>query len=288
MTDLMTINFFRNSSIPDKIDFQKVLEFFEDIPNFQIFYAEDYVEIKYRDTEFDFEYRYLITKKSRVSQIYKLNPMFSNVNFLLEMPLLIPTFLAKEIFTLAQKLCKSFELGCYNDLFDDIKAFNIVDLLVFFESQRSAYMAENGTCGKIAYDAEKLNVICKFQRSVDSLIDYYHNEVTVNLCYPVYDEISGDKGICYDWRIGTSVIFPPYVDYINISDVEEGSMFVRKDELFEIIGKKLVEIKNFLPDMYIVKDRQAKACKKDIKKIRKIMINDRDFKILCLSDVIEG
>lgn len=287
MTDIMNIHFFRNSTL-EKIDFNKVLEFFDTIPNFETFYTDDYVEIDYSDKEFDFKYRYLITRKSRVSKIYKLDPMYSNINFLLEMPIMVPSFLAKEIFTITQKLCKVFELGYYNDSFDDVRPFNIVDLLVFFEKQRSLYIDEVGMENKIFYDSEKLNVICKFQRSVDSLVEYYHNDVTVNLCYPVVDKNSNESGICYDWRMGTPIIFAPYVDYINILDVEEGNILIKKETLFSIISKFLVEIKNFLPDMYIIKAKQAKACRRELKKIKKAMLLGKDFKILRMSDCIEG
>ncbi len=286
MNELLTIHFFRNSTL-EKIDFTKVLEFFSTIPNFEIYYTDTYVEILYKDKDFEYEYRFIITKKSRVTNIYKLNPMYSNVNFLLEMPLLIPSFLAKEIFTLTQKLCKTFELGYYHSSFSDVKVFNIVDLIDFFEKQRNAYIDENGKQNKISYNADKLNIICKFQRSVNNLIDYYQNEVIVNLCYPVVDKNSGEAGICYDWRMGTSVIFAPYVDYINIQDVEEGTILVKKDELFNIISRYLVEIKNFLPDMYILKNKQAKTVTRELKKIKKIMILGKEFNVLRMSDVIE-
>lgn len=287
MNNIMNIHFFRNSTL-EKIDFNKVLEFFDTIPNFTTYYTDDEVEIEYKDKEFDFEYRYLITKKSRVSKIYKLDPMYSNINFLLEMPLVIPTFLAKEVFTITQKLCKVFELGYYHDSFDDVQAFNIVDLLVFFDKLRTAYIDEVGLGDKIYYDSEKLNVICKFQRSVDSLIEYYHNDVTVNLCYPVIDKNSNESGICYDWRMGTPIIFAPYVDYINIQDVEEGNILIKKEDLFAIIAKHLVEIKNFLPDMYIVKPKAAKACTKELRKIKKAMLLDKEFKVLHMCDCIEA
>ena len=286
MNDILVIHFFRNSTL-DKIDFNKVLDFFDAIPGFQIYYSDTDVEIEYKDKEFDFSYRYLITKKSRVTNIYKLDPMYSNVNFLLEIPLMIPTCLAKEAFAITQRLCKMFELGYYQDSFDDVCPFNIVDLLVFFEKQRSMYIDEFGMGEKIRYNNDKLNVICKFQRSVDSLVDYYHNEITVNLCYPVVDKNTGESGICYDWRMGTPTIFAPYVDYINILDVEEGTIVIEKEKLFNIISRYLLEIKNFLPDMYIIKDKQAKKVRKELKKIKKEMLLVKDFKVLTLSDVIE-
>ncbi len=285
MAAVMNIHFFRKSTL-EKIDYSKVLDYFEGLANFEVFYTDDYVEIMYKDTKFALAYRYLITKKSRVTNIYKLNPMYSNVNFLLEMPVMIPSFLAKEIITIAQKLCHIFELGIYHDSFEDVRAFNVVEVLDFFEKQRAFYIQENGYGDKITYDNEKLNVICKFQKSVESLISYYHDEVMVNLCYPIRDKNTNETGICYDWRFGKPVIFPPYVDYINIIEDESGDMLVRRDELFQLLSKHLAEIQNYLPDMYILKGKQAKNCRRELKKIKRIVM-EKNYKILGMCDVIE-
>lgn len=282
----INIHFFRNSSL-EKIDYAKVLDFFDNQSNFETYYTDDYVEIIHKDSEFNFNYRYLITKKSKVSKIYKLNPMFSNVNFLLEMPIMIPSFIAKEILSTIQKLSRTFELGIYHDSFNDVKPFNVVEFLDFFEKQRNLYIQENGLNGIITFDGDKLNVICKFQRSIDSLVDYYHNEVAVNRCYPIIDKNTEESGICYDWKFGSPVIFAPYVTYINIIDEEMGKMLVRRDELLIILNKYLTEITNFLPDMYILKQKQAKNCKREIKKIKRIVM-EKDYQILRLCDVIEA
>ncbi|MFA6843661.1 MAG: hypothetical protein WCR33_04595 [Bacilli bacterium] len=286
MNNTMTIHFFRNSTL-EKIDYSKVLDFFEELPNFTVYYTNDDVDIEYEDKAFNFKYHYLITKQSKVSHIYKLDSMYSNINMLMSMPILIPNNLAKDVFNITQKLCKIFQLGYYHDLFNDVKAFNIVDLLVFFRNQRKAYIDENGLQGKITYDADKLTSICKFQSSVKTLEDYYHNEVTVNYVYPVVDKKTGQSGMTYDWRIGTPIVFAPYVDYINILDVDDGYIIIKREKLLEIIGKYCDDVKNFLPDMYIVNGKKAKVCRRELKKIRKAAELGKDFKILSLSDVIE-
>ena len=64
-------------------------------------------------------------------------------------------------------------------------------------------------------------------------------------------------------------------------------MLVRKDELMQILNKYLIEITNFLPDLYILRQNQAKKCKKELKKIKKIIM-EKDYFTLRLCDVIEG
>lgn len=291
MNDLLTINFFKNNSDHKRIDFQEVLAFFEEIPNFQIFYTEDVVEIEYSDKEFGLKYSYLITKKSRVDQIYKLNPSFSNINFLLQFPIMIPSFLAKEIFALAQKLCKKFELGVYNKLFEDVSPFNLVNLVAFYEDQKKKCIEENGLVGRIAYEGSKLSDICAFQRQVEKLVEYYHNEVIVDLVYAIrqVDAEEGEEpiqGTCYSWQVGTPTLFPPHVDFINVKSDEE-DFFVRKDLLVKVMDRKLIGITDFISDdMYILKAKQAKGSKKFVKKLLKNEI-DAKFDKLPLLDCIE-
>ena len=282
----INIHFFRKSSL-EKLDYAKVLEYFETLPNFKIFVTEEYVEIAYSDVEFSFNYRYLITKQSRVSRIYELNPMYSNVNFLLEMPILIPSFLAKEILTVTQKVCKIFDLEIYQDYFEDVQAFNLVDVLVLFEKTRANYIEENGLKDKITFDNEKLNIICKYQRSVDSLRDYYHNEVDVKYCIPIIDEKNNVSGISYTWSLGKPTVFPPYIEFVYIVDDDGMKYLVSRADFYRILNKYFIEIKTFLPDLYIIKAKQAKKAKREMKKLRKCVITNYEFKNLRLCDVIE-
>ena len=282
----ININFFRSNSAGN-IDYEKLLEFFDGIPNFKIYYTDDEVEILYIDAEFKFSYRYLITKKSRVNQIYKLSPLFTNVNFLLEMPVLIPTFLAREILGLTQKICKTFELEIYHDSFADVKPFNLVDTLALFSEMRETYIEEYGLQNKYPFDPEKLNEICKFQRTVDNLKEYYHGDVDVQYCEPIIDKAANEYGICTTWNLGIPTVFPPHVDYIRIRDEENFEFMIRRNDFYDVLGKYLVDIVNFLPDMHLLRPKQARSSKKAINKLRKFAIVDQNFKPIRLCDLID-
>ncbi|MDD3191880.1 MAG: hypothetical protein PHP41_03920 [Bacilli bacterium] len=283
---IMNIHFFRKNSL-EKLDYAKILEYFETLQNFKIYYTDDNVEIVYSDVEFSFTYRYLITRQSRVSKIYELNPIYSNINFMLEIPVMIPTFLAKEVLTVAQKICKLFELEIYESTLPDVQPFNLVDVLVLFEKTRSAYVEKNGLKDKIVYDNEKLNIVCKYQRSINNLKDYYNNEVEVHFIVPVLDEKNKISGMSYDWKLGTPAIFPPYIDYFNIEVEGEASLLVSREEFFKILGNYFIEIKSFLPDLFVLKPKKAKTVKKELRKLKKVTITNLDFKVLRLCDVIE-
>lgn len=280
------IHFFRQNNL-SKIDYTKILDYFDTLANFKSYVTDEYVEIAYSDIEFSFNYRYLITKQSRVNRIYELSPKYTNVNFMLEMPVMIPTFLAKEILTITQKICKIFELDVYVDSFPDVQTFNLVDLLVLFEKTRSEYIESNGLNNKITFDNEKLNIVCKYQRSVNSLKEYYNNEVDVKYVVPVVDPTNNVSGFSYSWQVGRASVFPPYVEFIQVDDLEGNNLLVTRENFFRVMNKYFTEIKTFLPDLYVIKAKQAKATKKEIKKLRKYHNQNYHFKSLRLCDVIE-
>lgn len=282
----INIHFFRDSSL-EKLDFAKVLEFFDSYPNFKTFYTEDEVQVDYRDDDFKFSYRYLITKKSRVNHIYKLNPMFLNVNFYLELPVLIPSFLVKEILTITQKICKLFDLEIYNDSFKDVQPFNLADVVVLFEESRKQTIEDYGMQDKLPFPKDKLDEVCRYQRSVESLREYYHNEVEVNVVEPIFDKITNEYGISITWAVGDAMVFPPHLSYIYIKDEQNLPFLVRSADFMSIIGKYLIEIVNFLPDMYILKAKQAKSARKTLNKLRKVAIIDQNFKSIRLSNLID-
>lgn len=282
----ININFFRNNDA-GKLDYEQLLAFFDEIPGFSTYMSEDEVEMVYEDKDFNFSYRYLITKKSRVNQIYKLSPKYTNVNFLLEMPILIPTFIAKEILGLAQKVCKTFELEIYHDSFDDVKQFNMVTLLSLFHDFREAYIEEYGLQGKLPFDGNKLDEICKYQRAVDNLKEYLHNEVDVQFCDVIIDKNTNEYGVCSTFNSGIPTLFPPHTDFVRIHDEENIEFMVRRDDFFSLMGKFLDENREDLPNMSLLKPKKARQSRKVINKLRKVAIVDSNFESLRICDLID-
>jgi hypothetical protein len=62
---------------------------------------------------------------------------------------------------------------------------------------------------------------------------------------------------------------------------------VRRADFYAIVGKYLEEIVGFLPDMYILKAKKARAARKTINKLRKFAIVDQNFKEIRISDFID-
>lgn len=282
----IVLHFFRESNL-EKIDIEKIIDFFSNNPNYRFYEEEDIFSIKYADEEFKFSYRFMITKKSRVTQIYRLSPKYGNLNFCLEMPVLIPRFLAQEVLGVAQKLCNNFQLAVYHETFDDISPFNITHLLVLFERVRSASIKQFGYQGKYTYDFDKLSVVCKYQRSVANLQEFYKDQVEVNLVNPIVELNSTFANMSCLWNVGEAILFPPYIDYIYIMEAGSIPYIIKSEDFFRNFSKYIDKVEAHLPDLYIMKKKAAKKASKNLKKIKKFMFNIDQFKKIRLCDVVD-
>ena len=67
------IHFFRNRSL-DRFDYEQLINHFTELENCEIRFDDEVYEMECIDPNFDFHYRFMITKRSRVNSIYNLNP----------------------------------------------------------------------------------------------------------------------------------------------------------------------------------------------------------------------
>lgn len=282
----VNIHFFRPTTL-GRINYTDLLNYFQELPNFEIYYDQEEVDIVYTDNDFGFQYEFKITKVSQVKAIYKLDAAYLNASFMLCLPILIPEYAAKEIINFTQKVCKQFDLSIYHESFDDVRPFNVADVYSLFSTSQNAYLEENGAGNKIYYPNEKLTTICVYQRTLDNLYESVHRESVVNPCVPIIDWNNNEFGIRTDWNVGIPTVFAPYFDFVKVSDEENDVFLIRRDDFLKFMDKYLTRTEAYLPDMYILKPKQAKACRGIVSKLKKYAIQDRDFEELRIVDLID-
>lgn len=281
----MNIHFFSNTQT-GRINYQELLDFFQEQPGFEIFYDNEQVDIICSDDEFGFQYQYKITKVSQVVGIYKLNAAYLNINFMLCLPILIPAYAVKEILGSAQKLVKQFDLAVYVDTYDDVKPFNVHDLFSEFVATQKKYLEENKPEGKHFVDGDKLTAICKYERTIDNLKECFHGEIEVNHCKALYNKENDEFGICTYWYLGKPTAFVPYFNYVSIND-EDGEFKVRRNDFFKFMERYIQKIDSYLPDLYILKKKPEKASHSVIGKLKKLAITDATFEEVKIADLID-
>ena len=282
----ININFFRNNQ-KGRIDYQELFEYFMSQPDFEIQYDDSEVNIVYTDNEFGFKYMYKITRVSQVREIYKLDPAYLNINFMLCLPILIPSFAAKEILQHAQKISKLFDLQVYHSSFKDVKLFNMADLYSLFADAQREYLEEHTPEGKVFYDSNKLNAICKYQRNMDNFKEQFHYDIVVNPCTPIIDYHNNEFGICTTWNVGIASLFVPYFDFVLVKEESGDSFYIRRGDFMKFMEKYLTKVDNSFNDLYSIKAKAAKSSKTVVSKLRKYAIVDQEFVALPICDLLD-
>lgn len=283
----LNIHFFRDN-LEGQVDYVKLMSYFDEQPEkYKSYQTKDYVEFQRYDEAFKFTYRYLITNKSRVPRMWSLDPRYTSASFVLELPIMISEFLAKEVLAEVLEIVKQFNFHIYCEEFKDVQKFDSAAMLALFTKLRGEYIAQNGYEDKITYPEDKLAVICRYQRSISAIHDYFNGDVRTDYIVPLVDVDSGASGMGFKWRIGQPVVFPPYVDYFLVEEEFGGKLILTRDEFYKIMDKRLEEVVGFLPDLYLLAPRKAKKTLKFSKKFRAAATSEYKFKELRLCDVIE-
>ena len=165
----MVIHFFK-SRREERINFVELYdEYFDKMDNVSIINDEDVSSITINMVDFNFSYRYLITKRSRVSSIYKLNSDYININMLVEIPLNIPQFIIRTILQQIDEMCKKFNLVIYYNQLDNIREFRMFEMLQSLLKERNIYFEQHPEIVKYKVPEEKLTQICLFQKVLKEL-----------------------------------------------------------------------------------------------------------------------
>lgn len=255
--------FFKEQTrIYDKAD---VLAFFQSMPEFRLQMVNEEYHLIYTNALLNFSAKFILGTKSIVPNIDKLNPSFYDVCIRLELPLLLPTFKAEQIFKVCGDFTQRFNFFVYNELYEDVSPYRINMMVQAYNKIKQAYKMKYEEEFMQYYKAQPNILSCMYDYILhkESIVAKYKNERLTGLDYVFLAE-KGDRniklGVYYDGF--TPFIMPPYVDYII--HCERDIRYIDSDEFFAKCGKiiKMADT-NVFGVSYITL--------KDMKKIRKVL-----------------
>jgi len=255
------------------LDVEAILEFFEVIEGVEIDMDERSVRINYVHPQLKYTARFLIMPKSQVKDIYRLNPRYLDLNFQLELPLMVPDYFAEKIFHFVKKLVEKFDYFVYHDYFEDVLPFKqdlIMKIFTMIKSKyleiHPKYLTENHLISK-----EKLNSILRYLDDNFSLQKYYQDQNTYVPHYMFFTGKDNNLKIGIEWKYNSLTVIPPYVDYLFINYGNSVSI-ISYNEFYEYTNKLLEDVPGFLKGTKVTP-------KKNIKKINKILKKNKFLKI---------
>lgn len=285
----MIIHFFRNRKI-ERLDYAVLIdEYFDKIENSKISSNDDEVEVLIPFLHFDTSYKFLITKRSRVTSIYRLNPDFVSLYLLCEVSDTLPDFLYKQVLKQIADLCEKFQFEIYHDGLDNIVPFNMFNELKYMNNVKEHYYDTHTDIVKHTLPQSELNDICTYQYFIDKIPELVQSSVICNPYIVLRNVLTSKIELAMKWVVGTPMIFPEYLDYICME--EEGSLLtlVSKMDFFKHTGKLLYDVKNdsLAISFSYMNEKMASKQKKLVKKLRKNSIPLNNFETLSIVSLTE-
>lgn len=286
--DVFILHFFKEKT--RQFDYERLLSFFNDVPEATIIDTDDAsseLRIAYRHPILKSSADFVVSRRSTVQDIYKLDPHFLDVNFRLEVPLLTPTYSSNIIFEITQKLCKEFNFSTYNALYEDVMPFRFEVVSRGFEiakqnfKDKFSYQLDN----YYSYPQIKLNECLKYVNEQYDLHRYYKEQ---NVYVPNYFVVVDEQNKVHftmEWAENTRTLFPPHIDFIYYRSGLETSV-LPYDEVMAKIEKYTTNVPGFIENTKVIEPKQTKKVNKALKKAKFTKVNSTLIRI-DLSQVID-
>ena len=136
--DYFNIHFLKIKS--RDLDAELIKSFFEVIDGFAYYEEDDKKIFDYEDPVLGYKVKYIITPKSNIKDIHKLNAKYLDLNFYLEIPIFYPNYFIKKILNITKSLVERFDFVYYNEFLDDAYPYKEDVILGLFTKVKKAYL----------------------------------------------------------------------------------------------------------------------------------------------------
>ncbi len=261
------VHFFKEKS--RHIDIEVVIDFFENIEGVTTDMDESSVRFLYTHPHLPYQALFIITPKSQVPDIYRLNPRFLDVNFHMEMPILTPNYIAKDVFEVIKKVCDKFDFHIYNEMFEDVLAFKMELLDKVFHMLKDAYVEKNPVLlnDYFVMPTDKLTAIYRYLDDIVELQKYYKELDTYVPKYHFLSVENHHMTIGIEWNEQTLTVFPPYIDYVFYRLNGEIIVLVA-EEVLSVLDKFLTDVPGFIRGTKVLTKKWLRKAHKVMKKYK--------------------
>lgn len=261
------LHFFKEKS--RKIDVEALIDYFESIEGFTVKPSEEQVLIKYLHPRLNYEAKFVITPKSTVPDIYRLDPRYLDLNFQLSFQLITPYYVADHIFEIVKKLVTLFDFYVYNEMFENVLPFKIEVTMKAFEMLKEAYIKKNPIFLSDYYriGRNKSNAVFRYLDDQGELLNYYKE---LNTYVPNIHVLLTNKKeykLAIEWKENTLTVFPPYIDYIFYNRNNEIEV-IDFEEFFTKTEKYLSDVPGFIKETKVINRKQGKKINRIMRKAK--------------------
>ena len=207
-----------NNRIYEKTD---LITYFQANPNITMEKKLDDRIFIYYHPILNFEAKFVMSAKSVVPHLERLNPKFFDVNFYVEFNVLLPNYSVEIILDIMEEIVKKFKFHVYNQAYEDVCPFRRSMMLKAFDAWKRAYASKNED--EVAQynrlDPQTMTQVYGYlqRRSrLEILLD--KNKVNISNYHFLHAEKSRTAFVAVEWDGQSSFILPPAVDILYLND----------------------------------------------------------------------
>lgn len=205
----------------------------------------------------DFDAYFILSAKSAIPHLERLNPRYYDVNFRVEFEITLPTYCVELILDIAEYIAKTFKFQVYNESYEDVVGFRKNTMVKTFEIWKNAYKNKNEE--EIAQfsriDSGSLSEIYNYilrKPKLEVLLD--KSKIEISNYFFMRTDKSRTAFVCMEWDGYSSFIVPPSVDILYYNDpknpkyISMTELNSRAEKLFKAIegygNLKMVDVKS--------------------------------------------
>jgi len=261
--------FFKKST--REYDSAEYFSFLMSFKYMQIFLDEDNNKnILYHNTDLDFKATFVFGRKTRIKNLYELDPNYLDTNIYVAFDALQSDFKVKLILEIIGLFCKKFGLYVYTKHFEDVFPYKEkMCLKAYLLEKRYTKNHENERLLDFAYiESKNLKKIYNYLLSSDKIRFSLKNEQFKSLKYRFYQNVGTRTPIisCI-LEFDGPIIIPPLINTIGIN-TDGHITFYDYDRIFKKISK-LTHKDDLSSDEY------SYVMRKDLKKLKKIIMKQK-------------
>ncbi len=234
-----------------------LLTYFQANPNITIEKKLNDRIFTYHHPILNFEARFVMTSKSCIPHLERLNSAFLDVNFYVEFNILLQTYAVEIILDIVEELCKLFKFHVYNQSYEDVFPFRRSMMIKAFEAWKRAYKDNNED--EIAQynrlDPQTISQVYGYlQRRAKLEILLDKDKVVISNYFFLHTERSRTAFVAISWDGYSPFILPPAVDILLLDDgkytkyIPMSEVLTKAEKLFKPIDGygiiQMMDIKN--------------------------------------------
>ena len=269
-------HFFKEKS--RSIDIDLLIEYFEK-RSFKTHMDERYLKFVFVHPTIGTSYYFMLTPKTTVPDIYRLNPKYLDVNFEFNIPVMVSNFMLDKALKDIESFCKNFNLSIYHPLFEDVLPFQYDTLLEVYKIYKKAYVKQHPEYLQsfVFINKDTLYTMSKYSDDLISLKEYFHD---VQTYVPKYQFILCDQTlhIGFEWKHDVLTIIPPEAN-VCYYDILGQVHMIDLNHVMPRIEKFIAKVPGTIQGTHVIMKKYLKKVQKIMKKQASMSICETPLKV---------